>query len=211
MENAIIQQMHLTSMLTRQQIWHPNAPYFPSVRKEFSILPRTGFVGCNWESGGTILIGSNGNSKEGGDYQKYDEKDKKHIKLIEDFRKYGDIATFDSLMKFERNDIVTWSLYSAIKKILTKINKNLDEIAILNVIPFSTKDAPSASNPAWKNSIELHLNPLIGVTKPKNIIWLGKAAKNGALPHLNISDSVIQKTVSRQRNLNWDERLAELI
>lgn len=211
MENAIIQQLHITSMLTRQQIWWPDAPYFPTVRKEFSLLPRTGFIGCNWESGGTVLIGSNGNSKEGGDYLKYDQLDKKHIKLIENFRQVGDKEAFVNLMNFEKEDIMSWSLYSTIEKILLKIQKKFDEIAILNVIPFSTKDAPSGNSPTWKNSTELHLNPLLKLLEPERIVWMGKAAKNGASPFLNIGDKVNQNTVSRQRNLNWEERLEELI
>lgn len=207
MMKEIVSQMNSTARLTRREIWHPLTPYIPNVRVEFSKLARTGFVGKQWREGGVALVGSNGNSKEGGDFEKYKVSDEFHAHLLRAFRDTGTESSFAELMIYERSDILGWWLYSTIHRVLQKIGASLDKVAILNVIPFSTQDSPNASSPVWDNSINLHFEPLLRVLKPHKIIWLGKAAEQRAQFKLKFRPSDGFATVSRQRNLTWTERL----
>jgi len=108
----LINTMGASARLTRKVIWNPSPPYEPKVRRDFSLLPRPGFVGSNWRSGGYVLIGSNGNSTEGRSEadREYEEQDGKHAKLIRVFRDEPNETSFRALMDFERCDLSrSWS------------------------------------------------------------------------------------------------------
>ena len=108
MEKTIMEAMHNSMMLTRDKLWYPETPYIPKVRTEFSMLPRPGFVGSEWNPGGVVLIGSNGNSTEAGDYKKYETSDRMHLSLLMNFKNDMSCESFNKLMEFEKNDIMTW-------------------------------------------------------------------------------------------------------
>jgi hypothetical protein len=174
----LIAVMAHSSALTREQIWHPELPYSPTVRTEFSSLARSGYVGTNWKAGGYTLIGSNGNSTEGhlSANAIYKEQDLKHAELIRAFRDAPNFRNHRALMDFERKDITTWSLRSTIDKVIERLNVDWEDVAILNVIPFSTIEASRLPDCVWKNSVEMHLAPLLDILKPERVIWLGKNA-----------------------------------
>ena len=208
----LIDTMGASARLTREVIWDPISPYIPRVRRDFSLLPRPGFVGSNWQSGGYALIGSNGNSTEGRPEasREYEAQDSDHAELIRSFRDGPNDANFRSLMDFERNDILRWSLRSTIDQVLDRLDTSLDDVAVLNVIPFSTLTSPGASSPVWWNSVALHLAPLLNSLQPERIIWLGKAAIKGIRPHAHLLPVCVSHTVSRQRNLSWSEKLNDV-
>ena len=80
----------------------------------------------------------------------------------------------------------------------------------VNVIPFSTKDAPKKSSPAWKNSVERHVVPLIRALEPRVVVWLGKNGIEASKPHLPRDVRKIESVVvNRLRSLPDEEKLAE--
>lgn len=203
----VVDAFHHSSALTREQIWHPDPPYVPSVRVAFSMLPRPGFVGADWCEGGVVLVGSNGNSAEDGNWQKFSESDNHHAELISEFRDTSGEQSFLRLMEFERQDIRRWSLRSTIDQVTARLGISMDETAILNVIPFSTVGAPPPSSPAWSNAVKLHLQPVLRALNPGKVVWLGKTAASRASTLLSFDPPNGFGVVSRQRNLNWETRL----
>ncbi len=210
--NTVVEVFHQSSKLEREQIWAPSKPYIPSIRTEFSLLSWPGYVGRDWNSGGTILIGANGNSTENktGAEEEYSERDRCHMDLINRFRKGPNRDTLMSLMEFEKRDIQTWSLWATLLKTIERLDEDLDRVCILNVIPFSTVSSPPLNTHCWSNSVRLHLIPLISVLQPSRIVWIGKSAQKGAYSGGFRNFDGEQFVVSRQRNLTWDQRLQNL-
>lgn len=171
------------------------------------MLPRTGFVGADWCEGGVALVGSNGNSTEDGNWQRFIESDNHHAELIRKFRATSSEQSFQRLMEFEKLDIRRWSLRSTIDRVTARLGISMDETAILNVIPFSTVSAPPPSSPTWSNAVRLHLQPVLQALQPARVVWLGKTAASRASTLLRFEPSNGFGIVSRQRNLNWEERL----
>lgn len=208
----LIETLGASARLTREEIWHPDPAYIPEVRRDFALLPRPGFVGRHWEAGGSVLIGSNPGSTESHSAAEstYGSQDLRHSDLIRAFRDMPNEENYAALMNFERWDISTWSLRSTIDRVLGRLGVRMDDVAILNVVPFSTRNAPSQVSPVWRNSVAMHLGPLLHSLQPGRIVWLGKAASDGVRPHAHLLPTAASHIVSRQRNLTWDQKLKDL-
>jgi hypothetical protein len=210
MDPLFVNALHNSAKLTREEIWSPEAPYRPSVRQDFAALPFLGFVGRSFVAGGVVLVASNGNSKEEVDFSKHESHDLEYIRLLNNFRNDPSTVQCQDLMEFVERDMKIWSLASTIQRVMDRLDVTMDEMAFLNAIPFSTKESPSGTCPAWANSVKLHLQPIVTVLKPSKVIWLGKAASDRAGRLLSYTPSKGYRIVSRQRNLSWAERLKDI-
>lgn len=206
----VIQAMHGSANLTRERIWAPLPPYIPTVRREFAMWPRPGFVGRDWRPGGWVLVGANPGSTEGRDPSIYAKGDATHIEFLRAFARAPSEPSFHNLMDYEQRDIVSWSLDWAISGTLERLGSAMDDVAILNVIPFSTKEAPPKTSPAWRNASSLHFARVLAALEPQGVVWLGKAAVDRTRPHLRLPRGTKSATVSRQRDLDMATRFRDL-
>lgn len=206
----VIQAMHGSANLTRDRIWAPLPPYLPTVRREFAMWPRPGFVGRNWRPGGWVLVGANPGSTEGRDPSIFAQGDATHIEFLRAFARSPSEPTFRNLMDYEQRDMLTWALDWAISGTLERLGSTIDDVVFLNVIPFSTRDSPPKTSPAWRNASLLHFAPILAALEPQGVVWLGKAAADRARPHLCLPRAIKSATVSRQRDLNMAIRFSHL-
>ena len=209
-EDAVRAATWGSSKLSRERIWHPEPPYYPKTRTEFAAYARPGYVGNARSVNAPVLVGSNPYSAENSTASRWADDDREHIPLLRAFIESGSEKDFGALMNFEGAQIQRWALDWAISGSLDRLQLQLNQTSVLNVIPFSTPKAPRTASPAWKNSVALHFKPLIDALQPKLIVWLGRAAQEAVRPHFRLEAGQREVVVSRQRNLPIAERFGDL-
>lgn len=201
--------MHETMGLTRQRVWARSDPPEPVIRKTFSRYPRPGFVGENYSKSRVVLVGINPGSGEGRAEEEFNDRDKELGKFLKAFKQAGSNQNWDALMRAEGMDMKYYKLDWAIRGALERLGLTRDEIAFINVVPFSTQKPSHINAVAWESSIYNHFLPLIEALNPKRTVWLGKTAHDKFTKY---SDKKLQNSVvvNRQRNKPMSERFMEL-
>jgi hypothetical protein len=208
-EEKLLGFLHRAAKFTRADFYLGKPPF----RKELGNLCRIGYIGPRFRPGGIVLVGHSPNSGEKRGKEIFVERDRRLVAKMKAFRDNGSSQALADLMEEERRETQYWRLSWAISGSLSRLGCNFEEVAIINLLPFTAYDAERpalgrSSCPTWPKVVSDFLQPWLDATQPGTVIWLGKDAYSKAKRHWPAVP--VDAVVNRARNLSQAEKFRTL-
>ncbi|MFS4437630.1 hypothetical protein ACMA5I_05390 [Paracoccaceae bacterium GXU_MW_L88] len=173
MNNDIYLAFSKALRIERSDIFGSEDQQMPISEPLDAIIPQAGFVGRDYQKGGTVLLGINPGG--GGDTYIRTAEDADLLPLIERCRE-GEASLEETLALCEKcaTNMQTWNLWRIVEPVLQACGENQSEIAYLNWCPFRTRSDKMPHAHVMRRCREVYLLPIIDKLAPSRIIALGK-------------------------------------
>jgi hypothetical protein len=165
--------------------------------------PQPGWVGTAYRPGQDIVVLLQNPATPPSGYSSAREASAQQ--LLKKFANEPLEETYSELADFMLADAIglngeAWGLW---KHPVSKLVKNPDQLAWLNVVKFRTPRESRKNNSvpadAIKHSIDVHLPHELQILKPKNIVAIGVVARK-ALERLNVPKDIVEHLEQRCKN-----------
>ncbi|KHL24113.1 hypothetical protein PK98_15635 [Croceibacterium mercuriale] len=176
MLNQIVDAYHRTALLERGAIF-PDTKLMPITRPEDAAIAAPGWVGKQWQPGGTLLMAINPGG--GGDAYRVNPTDERLYGLFHAFKAAPADQREEALAALSEAWIgiqKTHNIFRLIRPILEALGAGSEGLAFLNVLPFRTRgDAPAGST-VLRQAWNVATSQQVAALQPGRIIALGRKA-----------------------------------
>lgn len=173
-QTNIVAAFHRTARLMRAAIFDDDR-LMPTSAPEDATIAASGWVGPDWKSGGTLLMGINPGG--GGDRYRGNPTDQRLYGLLQQFRDADDVKEQRAALRRLSDAWMDIQSTHAIRRVTSAVLDAVGECdvtsAFMNVLPFRTREDKPARAGELRRAWTIATGPQVAALKPRRIVALG--------------------------------------